>query len=246
MKTILVIGFIFIITMAVVLNNKATKNTQDIQCGSATYRGPAKGGTEILFICDKSTPVGSYITIGGTPLENSSFFTPSGGLGYRIVGKTPPGIEGDAPIDLRDSSGNKLKLFDNSFTYEKTETDATLIVKIEEMLNGTNWDYSRVKELLAQISKDSVAWKKKGERLVKQIEKKNETVEKRYAAAQLREKKKTGVSIGMTKQDVLTSSWGRPRSVNKTHTIYGTSEQWCYEGNNYLYFENDILVSIQN
>lgn len=59
-------------------------------------------------------------------------------------------------------------------------------------------------------------------------------------------KKSQGVNLGMSKQDVLDSSWGTPNKVNTTTTKYGVHEQWCYSGNNYLYFENGKLTSIQN
>lgn len=59
-------------------------------------------------------------------------------------------------------------------------------------------------------------------------------------------RKRQGVEIGMTAQRVLQSSWGRPERVNRTINARGTREQWVYPGHhNYLYFENDILVSIQ-
>lgn len=57
---------------------------------------------------------------------------------------------------------------------------------------------------------------------------------------------KAGVSIGMSKEQVLKSSWGRPSGVNKTHTSAGTTEQWVYGGGNYLYFRNGILEAVQN
>lgn len=59
-------------------------------------------------------------------------------------------------------------------------------------------------------------------------------------------KKSEGVRTGMTQQEVLDSSWGKPKSVNKTTTRYGVHEQWVYGNNNYLYFENGILTTIQN
>lgn len=69
----------------------------------------------------------------------------------------------------------------------------------------------------------------------------------RLAAAQEKaQKKRAGVRIGMSKQDVIDSSWGRPTSVNRTTTAYGTHEQWVYGGGNYLYFEDGKLTSIQN
>jgi hypothetical protein len=67
------------------------------------------------------------------------------------------------------------------------------------------------------------------------------------ASRALKAKRKTeGVSIGMTKDEVLGSSWGKPESVNKTTNAYGVREQWVYGGRNYLYFKDGILESIQN
>lgn len=53
------------------------------------------------------------------------------------------------------------------------------------------------------------------------------------------------VRIGMTKE-MCKDSWGNPKSVNRTTTVYGTREQWVYGNGNYLYFEEDKLTSIQN
>ncbi len=61
-----------------------------------------------------------------------------------------------------------------------------------------------------------------------------------------KEKKSRGVSIGMTTEEVLQSSWGKPKDINKTITDYGTREQWVYANYNYLYFEDGVLVTIQN
>jgi TPR repeat protein len=57
---------------------------------------------------------------------------------------------------------------------------------------------------------------------------------------------KGGVSVGMSKAEVLASSWGKPQSVNTTTTRAGKREQWVYGGNNYLYFEDGVLEVIQN
>ena len=83
---------------------------------------------------------------------------------------------------------------------------------------------------------------------------KNEEVAKRQIAAaerkeqeaERKQKRSQGVHIGMSKEDVLASSWGRPEKVNTTTNVYGTREQWVYGGRNYLYFENGVLTSIQN
>lgn len=56
--------------------------------------------------------------------------------------------------------------------------------------------------------------------------------------------------IGMTKDEVLSSSFGRPDDINTTITQYGSHEQWVYRLSNYksvyLYFDDGILTSIQN
>ena len=59
-------------------------------------------------------------------------------------------------------------------------------------------------------------------------------------------RRRSGVSLGMSPEEVLASSWGKPERVNRTTNAYGTSEQWVYGGRNYLYFENGVLTSIQN
>lgn len=66
------------------------------------------------------------------------------------------------------------------------------------------------------------------------------------AKAQAEHKAKGGVRIGMSKEDVLKSNWGKPESVNKTTSASGVKEQWVYGGRNYLYFTNGILTGIQN
>lgn len=59
-------------------------------------------------------------------------------------------------------------------------------------------------------------------------------------------KRKSGVSIGMTSEEVLASSWGKPEKVNRTTTASGTREQWVYGGQNYLYFEDGVLTAVQH
>lgn len=56
---------------------------------------------------------------------------------------------------------------------------------------------------------------------------------------------KQGVSIGMTMDEVLVSSWGKPSHVNKDITARHVREQWVYGSRNYLYFDDGILKTIQ-
>lgn len=73
----------------------------------------------------------------------------------------------------------------------------------------------------------------------------NEANLKKQLLADKAQKKREGVRIGMSRQDVLDSAWGRPRDINRTTNTYGTHEQWVYDGG-YLYFDGDTLTSIQN
>lgn len=53
------------------------------------------------------------------------------------------------------------------------------------------------------------------------------------------------ISIGMT-QEMVIESWGKPIDINRTITLNHIREQWVYGLKSYLYFENGILVTIQN
>ena len=56
-------------------------------------------------------------------------------------------------------------------------------------------------------------------------------------------KSKVAPRIGMTKEQALASTWGKPNTVNKTSAAPGAREQWVY-GSKYLYFEKGVLVAI--
>ena len=51
--------------------------------------------------------------------------------------------------------------------------------------------------------------------------------------------------IGMTKDEVMKSSWGKPSDRNITETIYGTHEQWVYGNGRYVYFDDGYVTAIQ-
>jgi hypothetical protein len=55
---------------------------------------------------------------------------------------------------------------------------------------------------------------------------------------------KGGVRLGMTRQQVLNSSWGQPEHVHASSGALSRREQWVYTGGN-LYFDNGILTAIQ-
>lgn len=51
-------------------------------------------------------------------------------------------------------------------------------------------------------------------------------------------------AIGMTEEEVLNSTWGKPQKKNKHTYSWGTSEQWVYSRNRYIYFDDGIVTSI--
>jgi hypothetical protein len=57
--------------------------------------------------------------------------------------------------------------------------------------------------------------------------------------------RKGGVRVGMTRDQVYASCWGKPTRINKTIGPYGVHEQLIYGGSNYLYMENGVLRTIQ-
>lgn len=50
--------------------------------------------------------------------------------------------------------------------------------------------------------------------------------------------------IGMTADEVKKSSWGKPQKINKSTYEWGTTEQWVYSNNRYVYFKNGKVTSI--
>lgn len=74
----------------------------------------------------------------------------------------------------------------------------------------------------------------------------NKNIEYELTKKDYRITKRKKPNIGMTKDEVLNSTWGEPEDINKTTTKYGTREQWCYSGYKYIYFEDGIVTSIQD
>lgn len=71
-----------------------------------------------------------------------------------------------------------------------------------------------------------------------------EKAAKTAAAQERNRRKREGVSIGMSKEEVLMSNWGKPDHINTDVYATGTREQWVY-GGGYLYFRDGTLTSIQ-
>lgn len=120
----------------------------------------------------------------------------------------------------------------------------TTLLKYKDLGNQTILDmYNSATNEIKRIEAEEKA-KEEAERKAKEEQEAREKAKKE--AEEKARKKREGVRLGMSKQDVLDSSWGKPDHINKTTTRYGTHEQWVYGGGNYLYFEDGILTSIQN
>ncbi|WP_141680476.1 hypothetical protein [Bacillus sp. FJAT-26390] len=57
--------------------------------------------------------------------------------------------------------------------------------------------------------------------------------------------KKVSPQIGMSSDEVRSSSWGAPEDTKKTTTKYGVSEQWVYANGRYVYFDDGEVTAIQ-
>lgn len=78
-------------------------------------------------------------------------------------------------------------------------------------------------------------------RLIVQAEK----LEKKKAIDEMKLKASKGIKVGMSPQEAI-YAWGKPERINRTTTVNGSSEQWVYSSNSYLYFQNGVLVLIQD
>lgn len=61
----------------------------------------------------------------------------------------------------------------------------------------------------------------------------------------IKKEAKTDPLIGMTSEEIVNSTWGKPEKINKTTYAWGVAEQWCYKDNKYVYLENGSVVAIQ-
>jgi hypothetical protein len=120
--------------------------------------------------------------------------------------------------------------------------DAEIASHLSEINNPQTPPLTRA-QAMKQLARD---YPEVGGKYAAQIEKIFAEAEKKERELEKKRRRSEGVSIGMSKDDVLASSWGKPERINTTTTANTTREQWVYGGRNYLYFENNKLVTIQN
>lgn len=129
--------------------------------------------------------------------------------------------------------------------YKNLADAAEIQARIQDIKDKSKSAKNRIQEI-ESLEKTFPNEAKEFYPLKKSLTEQNAKDELQAARALKQKKKSEGVSIGMTKEDVLASNWGKPERVNTTTTSSGVREQWVYDGRNYLYFKDEILVSIQN
>jgi tetratricopeptide (TPR) repeat protein len=116
-------------------------------------------------------------------------------------------------------------------------------IKMDEL---ANWSISEgTRDFYKTDSAEVVDARIKQDEIVADKEEEWQLAEEERKQQELAERKTKGITIGMTKDEVLMSNWGEPHKVNTTISARGTSEQWVYPNYQYLYFDDGILTNIQ-
>ncbi|MEK5149056.1 hypothetical protein MKX53_18915 [Psychrobacillus sp. FSL K6-4615] len=148
--------------------------------------------------------------------------------------------------NIRDNErGKAIKIFEENEFIHKSN-DAIALYNFALYLISYNKDTIEQKEKLASVISPSYTGRMSGEIQEELIASLTEEAWRTvYSESNSIAKSSSSPSIGMTDEEVLETSWGKPKSINKTQTAYGVNEQWVYD-RGYLYFENHYLVTIQS
>lgn len=149
-------------------------------------------------------------------------------------------IEVEKPVFVSFASENNAFLSSEKTDLKKDQKDQVLVDNSDKKILEIIEEFRVASELrmqdLLNESKESSA---KYEKIRKEEEEKRLEFERQLA-------KKPNARIGMTKNQILNqSNWGQPYDINTTIDAYGTFEQWIYDGDQYLYFTNGRLTTIQ-
>lgn len=148
--------------------------------------------------------------------------------------------------NIRDNErGKAIKIFEENEFIHKSN-DAIALYNFAIYLINYNKDTIEQKEKLASVISPSYTGRMSEEIQEELIASLTEEAWRTvYSESNSTAKSSSSPSIGMTDDEVLETSWGKPKSINKTQTAYGVHEQWVYD-RGYLYFENHYLVTIQS
>lgn len=130
-------------------------------------------------------------------------------------------------------------------------SDATVsnIDKLRAIDRVHTFDPAQAQSMKKTVMADVDVKVAKNEKNLDQIRKQREIDNVRLSHLDKKRKKQEGVSIGMTMQDVLDSSWGRPQHKTSYHSSLGTKTIWQYgeygqRGS--IIFDNGIVTMIRN
>ncbi len=146
-------------------------------------------------------------------------------------------------IDLQNEIRNKnwviKKRNDSISTLQKTINDSIEIIKQKQ-------EYKRQIAVSVKQKKHEIKSDKKYKLDTENKKsKRKESIINKYGLVNGEAILNHKVKIGWSKSMCI-SSWGKPRTINRTTTLYGIHEQYVYSMKKYLYFENNILTTIQD
>lgn len=137
-----------------------------------------------------------------------------------------------------DENGEKHKLevferkLENLYPLNLVETVAIIDGDEDHFLKFI--DEGKLWQIKGNINQEWSVWVTE-KRLAEELE---------FAEQKEMENMKKEPKLGMTEEEVLNSTWGKPKKRNKTTATWGTSEQWVYSNNRYIYFDNGIVTAI--
>ena len=170
---------------------------------------------------------------------------PSEAVGLTIIGEHKRGTHIDSyHVRFDDGSTAFLKAFRLEMNLSDLE-----IERIQSSSQGrlqAERFYSQDPAGFAARRAELEAIEAEQNRMAMEAAQKAEAARKAQAKKAASERAKRGpVRIGMTKEQVLASSWGKPMRVIRDIRENVNYEQWIYPRGNYLHFNQGALTSIQ-
>lgn len=151
-----------------------------------------------------------------------------------------PDLLGDAVLAAMKAGA--LRLHHLTIADDKNASPTARISAITYLRNNSPADAGR---FAAEFDRLSAALQKQAQQQAQVQQLEDARKLQRAQASDRERRRREGVLIGMTQQEVLASSWGKPRRVNRDTYRFGVHEQWVYDGG-YLYFKDGILDAISN
>ena len=156
------------------------------------------------------------------------------------------GAYGDEADEIARSNATSAALKVCRDTVPTTDEQKAECARLWKTPEGVRWTEewkARREATVPKALRDCIDRKPMSDRCAKMIADDFAQMQKRAKAEQAA---RPGAKLGMTREEVrMKSSWGAPLKINQTITKNGVSEQWVYEGSQYLYFEDGILTAIQ-